>query len=61
MHSRNSTTPCHTTPNTRPDDALLSVSKKFLASSNLGSEAVTDAIAQTCLHIHRYSDPLGAS
>jgi hypothetical protein len=36
-----------------PDDALLSVSKKFLANSNLGSEAVTDAIAQTCLHIHR--------
>lgn len=36
-----------------PDEALLSVSQKFLANSDLGSEAVTEAVAQTCLHIHR--------
>lgn len=37
-----------------PDAALLSVSQKFLENSELGSEAVTAAVAQTCLFMHRW-------
>jgi hypothetical protein len=37
----------------RPDEALLSVSQRFVADQELGSPAVTDAVARMCLTIHR--------
>ena len=35
-----------------PSDALLSVSRKFLATTDLGSDAVKAALAQMCVTIH---------
>lgn len=36
-----------------PEDALLSVSKRFLATVNLGSDEVRDAVAAMCVDIHQ--------
>ncbi|EFJ52606.1 dynein heavy chain 7 [Volvox carteri f. nagariensis] len=35
-----------------PEEALLSVSKKFLANTDLGGDAVRDALAAMCVTIH---------
>jgi dynein heavy chain len=37
---------------TWPAEALLSVSQKFLANTDLGSQQVNAAVAQMCVHIH---------
>ena len=35
-----------------PEDALISVSRKFLAGTDLGGDEVRDAIANMCVKIH---------
>jgi dynein heavy chain len=35
-----------------PAEALLSVSRKFLANTDLGGDAVKEALAQMCVTIH---------
>lgn len=35
-----------------PEEALLSVSRKFLAGTDLGGEAVSEAVARMCSTIH---------
>lgn len=35
-----------------PEDALLSVARKFLAGTDLGGETVANAVASMCVSIH---------
>lgn len=35
-----------------PDDALLSVSRKFLAGTDLGGDEISEQVANMCVRIH---------